>query len=235
MLSGFLNSTVVYTSTSGTQVHINQCTDQTFVDPDPTRTVVDVNLQNTQADEYLRTGPDVFRECVLNRAHMTDTLFTQAVIDRAASNLDVGYSYADAEVYELCRHHFNRCFMYYDADRLGDGSSPVVGGTATYNLSITYHGQVYDYPIHMAHCGQVGYHDYVRYSNPLIQRCFLNETVLAGEGFHDALQNAEYPHMPTIGMMGRYAWATSLVCNKQQHVCGAIPEYNSYLSEGCQQ
>ena len=31
------------------------------------------------------------------------------------------------------------------------------------------------------------------------------------------------------------AWANYLTCNKQQHVCTSIPEYNSYLTEGCRQ
>ena len=156
--SGFANSTVVYTATSGTQIIIASCTDDTFVDSDPTRTLVDVNLQPTPAVDFLRTGPAVFRECVHSSPVLAfgDNPFTQAVIDRAGASIAAGLPYNDSRVFEVCRHHFNRCFMFYDADPNGDGSSPVVGGTAAYNLSITYHGQIYDYPVRLRHCGQLG-------------------------------------------------------------------------------
>ena len=203
--SGFADSTVIYTATSGTEIHISSCTDETFVDPDPTRTVVDINLQPTPAADFLRDGPATFRECVRTRPVLAlgDNGFTQAVIDRTAMSIDAGLQYNDSRVHEVCRHHFNRCFMFYDADPNGDGSSPVVGGTAAYNLSITYHGQVYQYPVQLRHCGQLGYHDWLRYATADHARCFLNETVMAGAAFEDVVQHAEDPHTPTIGLLGR--------------------------------
>ena len=213
----------------------NQCTNATFVDTDVTRTYVDVNLQPTSALEYLSSGPATFRECVRTRPVLAlqDNGFTQAVIDRTGSFLAAGLSYNDSRVFEICRHHFNRCFMFYDADPTGDGSSPVVGGSAAYNLTITYHGQTFDYPVRLGHCGQLGYHDWLRGSSADLQRCFLNETVMAGQEFSTVLQHAEDPHTPTIALLGRYAYANYLVCNKQQHVCNSIPEYMSSLTDGC--
>ena len=229
--SPFATSTVVYSSSNGTQLHISNCTDSMF-NLYPT---TDVNLQPTSSLEFLRSGPASFRQCVDTRPVLAlgDNGFTQAVIDYAAEGLNAGLPYTDPQVYEICRHHYSRCFMFYDADPNGDGTSPVVNGTATYHLNITYHGRVYDYPVHMQHCGQQGYHDWLRVGGSA-QHCFLYDTPLRGEDFSAVLQHAEYPHDPTIANHARYAWATSNVCNKQQHVCNSIPEHMS-LSGGCQQ
>ena len=233
--SPFATSTVVYSSSNGTQLRISNCTDSTF-DQSPT---TDVNLQPTSALEFLRSGPAAFRQCVDSRPVLAlgDNGFTQAVIDYAAAGLDAGLPYTDPQVYEICHHHFSRCFMFYDADPTGDGTSPVVNGTAEYHLNITYHGRVYDYPVHMKHCGQRGYHDWVRGASQqggTAQHCFLHDTPMSGEEFAAVLQHAEDPHVPTIARNARYAWANSLVCNKQQHVCNSIPEHMS-LSGGCRQ
>eukprot|EP00966_Prymnesium_polylepis_P176805 4094394-Prymnesium_polylepis.1 len=164
-LTSFADSAVVYTATDGTQLNINQCMSATFAFPtDVTRTYIDVNLYNTDGMVALQSGPSVFRECVRTNpvlALSDSGGLTQAVIDYAASQLNSGKTFEDAGVHDMCRHHAQRCFMFYDADPNGDSSSPVVGGTATYNLAVTYQGTTYQYPVHMKHCGQVGYHNWV--------------------------------------------------------------------------
>eukprot|EP00966_Prymnesium_polylepis_P301121 6957939-Prymnesium_polylepis.1 len=73
---------------------------------------MDYNLAQTDALQYIRTGPAMFRECIKVRPVLAlgDNGFTQAVIDYAASNLNAGLSYTDERVFEVCRHHVNRCF-----------------------------------------------------------------------------------------------------------------------------
>mmetsp|Transcript_63305 Transcript_63305/g.188530 ORF Transcript_63305/g.188530 Transcript_63305/m.188530 type:complete len:440 (-) Transcript_63305:40-1359(-) len=236
-LTDFTHSTVVYTSSTGTQVQINQCTAATvFSNADPTLNNVDAELQQTSAIDYLSTGPSVFRECVRTNPVLAlgDNEFTQAVIDHAASNIDAGYPYSDIKVHEVCRHHFMRCFMFYDGDWLGDGSSIVSDASASYNLTITYNGSTYAYPVSIRNCPQTGnYHSWLTGVSANVSRCFLHETHLADDMFSAALQHAEGTMPPHISQNGRYAWSTDLVCNKQQHVCNTIPDYQTTLSDGC--
>ena len=230
-LTSLADSVVVYAATNGSNLAIRECTaETTFSTGDPTRDVIDVNLQNTPAADYLRSGQTEFRECVRSRPVLAlgDNGFTQAVIDYAAGNLAAGFPYTDVRVNEVCRHHVRRCFA------LTNGSPSSASGTAMYNLTITYHGQAYDYPIHMEHCPYHYDHSWADASKPaLLRRCLLNETVMGIE-FHAAVQQAE----GTPGLIardGRYAWAAVGVCSKQNHVCSAIPEYNEPLSPGCQE
>jgi hypothetical protein len=220
-LTTMSDSTVVYTATSGQTLAMSQCPSAAFDNPDPTRSVVDVNLYNTNFHTALASGYTVFRECVRSTAVLAldDNTFTQAIIDSAATQFAASVPWSDDRVNRICRHHVRRCFLLYDADPSGDGSSPVFNATAQYNLTITFEGTPYTYQVSMSQCGGQGYHDWVANPHlaPALRHCFLHETPMEDVAFHPALQQAEGdPIYGQIGVHGRYAFATSMVCNKQQ-------------------
>ena len=235
-LTTISDSIVVYTSTTGTHVAISRCDDASLENADPTRALVDYNLRAVNTVQDLATGPTVFRECVRTRPVLAlgDNGFTQAVIDNAAANLEAGVPFNATSDGNICVHHVRRCFMFYDADPTGDLSSPVVNGTAVYNITITYNGAEYNYPVPMSQCGEAtyGYHHWLENVGEQLRNCFLHQTPMASPSFAVALQSSEEPHTPPIATLGRYGWVTALVCNKQQHVCNSIPE-NQGLSAGC--
>lgn len=233
-------STVTYVARDGTQMHINQCTDTAFAtydiysgsNPDPTRTVIDVNLNNIDAMTYIRTGPATFRRCVNSQAVLAegDNDFTPAVIETAAAAVRAGEPYTSPTVSDVCRHHVRRCFMLEYSRSLNETPPPTATATAAYDIDVGWQGQTYRYSVQMRHCGP-NLDGSLEFGSDGFRQCFLHTTPLANEAFVRNLQSAESGNK-VVETYGRYAWLNEIVCQKQLYLCNAATEHER-LSPGC--